>query len=85
MWNSIWSHIRGEVFQEDPTDIISNNAKSVLIGLFILIGLAIIFYAITISDKYFTDTFKQSKDISKALSYSPINLSSVSKTSTETT
>jgi hypothetical protein len=79
LWNSIWSHIRGEVFKEDPTDVISNNAKSVLIGLFILIGLAIIFYAITISADYFTVTFDQSKNISKALSHSPINLSSVSQ------
>jgi hypothetical protein len=77
--NSLWCHIRGEVFEDDPTDILSNNAKSVLIGLFILIGLAIIFYSLTVSADYFTVTFDQSKNISKALSQSPINLSSVSQ------
>ena len=76
-WNFIWSHIRGALFEEDPRDIISSNAKSVLIGLFILIGLAIIFYAITISAPYFTITSDKSEYISNALSHSPINLSSL--------
>jgi septal ring factor EnvC (AmiA/AmiB activator) len=76
--NSIWCHIRGEVFEDDPTDVLSNNAKSVLIGLFILIGLAIIFYSLTVSADYFTLTSDQSKhNISKALSHYPINLASV--------
>jgi hypothetical protein len=79
LWSFLWCHIRAALFEEDPRDIISSNAKSVLIGLFILIGLAIIFYAITISADYFTVTFDQSKNISKALSHSPINLSSVSQ------
>lgn len=73
-WNVIWSHIRGALFEEDPRDIISSNAKSVLIGLFILIGLAIIFYAWTISVPYFNITPDKSRDISNALSHSPINL-----------
>ena len=76
-WNVIWSHIRGALFEEDPRDIISSNAKSVLIGLFILIGLAIIFYAWTVSSDYFTSTSNQTKYISTALSHSPINFSSV--------
>jgi septal ring factor EnvC (AmiA/AmiB activator) len=78
LWNSIWSYIRGALFEEDPRDIISSNAKSVLIGLFILIGLAIIFYSLTVSAGYFTLTSDQSKhNISKALSHYPINLASV--------
>jgi hypothetical protein len=77
LWSFLWCHIRAALFEEDPRDIISSNAKSVLIGLFILIGLAIIFYAITVSLPHFADTSKQSKNISTALSQLPINISSV--------
>jgi septal ring factor EnvC (AmiA/AmiB activator) len=75
--SSIWCPIRRALFEEDPRDIISSNAKSVLIGLFILIGLAIIFYAITVSLPHFADTSKQSKNISRALSQLPTDISSV--------
>jgi hypothetical protein len=64
-----WNFILGELFSEDPADIISNNAKSVLIGLFILIGFAIIFYAIAVSADYFTTDYKnQTRIINQTLS-----------------
>jgi len=74
LWEKLRNLVWGELLEEaDPTDIISKNAKSVLIGLFILIGFVIIFYAITISDDHFTKTYLQiSKNVSKVLSPSPI-------------
>ena len=66
-WNFIWSYIRGALFEEIQEILSVVMLRSALIGLFILIGLAIIFYAITISAPYFAKTSEKSADdISKA-------------------
>jgi len=71
LWEKLRNLVWGELLEEaDPTDIISKNAKSVLIGLFVLIGFVIILYAITISDDHFTKTYY--KNVSEVLSPSPI-------------
>lgn len=60
LWEKLRNLVWGELLEEaDPTDIISKNAKSVLIGLFVLIGFAIIFYAITISNDHFTKDYEK--------------------------
>ncbi len=50
---SIWARIKGFLYPESTSsDIVSNNAKIVLYGLFMLIGGAVLMYAITVGVAY---------------------------------
>lgn len=69
LWNRIREIIKGKILEEpSPTDVVSKNARSVLIGLFVLLGFAIILYAVTISSDHFTDHYRQkAKDLNTNL------------------